>query len=107
MKRRRGRWFRRVYWGPEVRHGGFLSQHVVVTCPPDESEATDTRYLDIRDDDKLDEAQNTSWLKRASKLPWVRSAGPARAGRRIARSSFENVVKSKHFRPLPRRFGSA
>lgn len=36
--------------------------------PPGESESQDTRYLDIREDAELDEAQLTAWIKQASKL---------------------------------------
>ena len=37
--------------------------------PPGESKSGDTRYLDIREDDELDEARVARWIKQASKLP--------------------------------------
>ena len=37
--------------------------------PPGESKSEDTRYLDIREDDELDEARVARWIKQASKLP--------------------------------------
>jgi hypothetical protein len=37
--------------------------------PPGESKQAHVRYLDIRADDKLDEAQFAAWVKRASELP--------------------------------------
>ena len=37
--------------------------------PPGGSKQKDVRYLDIREDDTLDEAQLASWVKQASKLP--------------------------------------
>jgi len=37
--------------------------------PPGKSKQRHVRYLDIREDDKLDEAQFTAWVKQASKLP--------------------------------------
>ena len=37
--------------------------------PPGESSSGDTRYLDIREGDELDEKQFTKWVKQASKLP--------------------------------------
>ena len=37
--------------------------------PPGESKHKDVRYLDIHEDDQLDEAQLTGWLTQASKLP--------------------------------------
>ena len=56
----------------EVRQGGFLPRHVAASCPPGESQSKDTRYLDIHEDDKLDEAQMTTWIRQAAALPgWV------------------------------------
>ena len=37
--------------------------------PPGESKDRNTRYLDIREDEPLDEAQFARWVKQASKLP--------------------------------------
>jgi hypothetical protein len=37
--------------------------------PPGASKQEHVRYLDIRDDDELDEKQFTAWVKQASKLP--------------------------------------
>ena len=37
--------------------------------PPGESKDEDTRYLDIHEDDELDEAQFTEWINQASQLP--------------------------------------
>lgn len=37
--------------------------------PPGESKQKDVRYLDIHEDDQLDEAQFAAWVKQASKLP--------------------------------------
>ena len=37
--------------------------------PPVESKQKEVRYLDIREDDKLDEAQFSAWVKQASELP--------------------------------------
>ena len=37
--------------------------------PPGESKQKDVRYLDIHEDDQLDEAQFTAWVKQASQLP--------------------------------------
>jgi len=36
--------------------------------PPGESKHKDVRYLDIREDDQLDEAQFAGWVKQASQL---------------------------------------
>src|SRR4029453_6173907 len=37
--------------------------------PPGESKSKDPRYLDIHEDDQLDEAQLAAWVKQASRLP--------------------------------------
>lgn len=63
--------------------GWFLSLHVFTKyikvaffrgvslrpVPPGTSKQKHVRYLDIREEDKLDEAQFTDWVKQASKLP--------------------------------------
>lgn len=42
--------------------------------PPGESKQKDVRYLDIHEDDQLDEKLVSSWIRQASKLPgWVTS----------------------------------
>ena len=40
--------------------------------PPGESKHKDVRYLDIHEDDQLDEAQLVAWVKQASRLPGER-----------------------------------
>jgi hypothetical protein len=40
--------------------------------PPGESKQKHVRYLDIHEDDRLDEAQFTDWVKQASVLPGER-----------------------------------
>lgn len=41
--------------------------------PPGESKQKDVRYLDIREDDALDEKLMTSWFRQASELPgWMK-----------------------------------
>jgi hypothetical protein len=40
--------------------------------PPGESKHKDVRYLDIHEDDELDEAQLATWIRQAAALPgWV------------------------------------
>ena len=40
--------------------------------PPGESKHKEVRYLDIREDDQLDEAQMVTWIRQAAALPgWV------------------------------------
>ncbi|MBJ7409280.1 MAG: DUF1801 domain-containing protein [Phenylobacterium sp.] len=40
--------------------------------PPGSSKHEQVRYLDIREDDSIEEAQFTDWLKQASRLPGER-----------------------------------
>ena len=40
--------------------------------PPGKSKHKDVRYLDIHEDDQLDEAQFAAWVKQASQLPGER-----------------------------------
>ena len=40
--------------------------------PPGASKSQDTRYLDIHENDELDEAQFAAWVKQASQLPGER-----------------------------------
>lgn len=40
--------------------------------PPGEHKSQDTRYLDVHEDDPLDEAQLAAWMKQASQLPGER-----------------------------------
>jgi hypothetical protein len=66
-----------------VGQGWFLSYHCFAKyvkvaffrgaslrpVPPGESRQKDVRYLDIHEDDQLDEAQLVAWVKQASQLP--------------------------------------
>ena len=69
--------------GPGEENGWFLGIHCFTNyvkvvffrgaslrpVPPGESKSKDTRYLDIHEDDQLDEAQLAAWVKQASLLP--------------------------------------
>src|SRR6187397_1969068 len=74
------------FYGVEDQGGWFLSFHcftkyIKVTffrgtslrpIPPGESKHKEVRYLDIREDDPLDEAQMATWIRQAAALPgWV------------------------------------
>jgi hypothetical protein len=73
------------FYGVEGK-GWFLSFHVFTRyvkvtffrgaslqpLPPGPSKDKNTRYLDIHEDDELDEKQLASWLKQAAALPgWI------------------------------------
>ena len=47
----------------------FFRGASLTPLPPGESKQKDVRYLDIHEDDELDEAQLASWVKQASQLP--------------------------------------
>ena len=53
----------------EVREGGFLPRRVAASLPPGTSKQKDVRYLDIHEDDQLDEAQLAAWVKQAAACP--------------------------------------
>jgi|SRR5690606_31422661 len=40
--------------------------------PPGESKQKEVRYLNVREDDEIDEAQFAAWVKQASRLPGER-----------------------------------
>ena len=51
---------------------GFFRGTSLRPLPPGESKQKEARYLDIYQDDQLDEELVASWIKQASKLPgWV------------------------------------
>lgn len=67
-------------------HGWFLGVHTLTSYvklaffrgsalqppPPGASKSPETRYLDIREDDELDEEQLVDWVKQAAALPgWM------------------------------------
>lgn len=50
----------------------FFKGAALRPLPPGASKSEDTRYLDIREDDALDEGQMAKWLKQAAALPgWI------------------------------------
>ena len=50
----------------------FFRGTALEPMPPGESKQKETRYLDIRENDALDEAQLASWFKQAASLPgWM------------------------------------
>ena len=47
----------------------FFNGALLKPQPPGPSKSKNVRYLDIHEDDALDEKQLTAWVKQASKLP--------------------------------------
>jgi len=48
---------------------GFFRGTSLRPMPPGESKSGETRYLDIHEDDKLDEKQLATWIKQAAATP--------------------------------------
>ena len=47
----------------------FFNGASLEPLPPGESKDENVRYLDIYEDDRVDEAQFAAWVKQASRLP--------------------------------------
>ncbi|MCR5855496.1 DUF1801 domain-containing protein [Mesorhizobium sp. J428] len=77
------KWNSPFYGAPDADGTWFLSFHVFAKyvkvaffkgvalepLPPGTSKQKDVRYLDIREDDPLDEVQFADWVRQASRLP--------------------------------------
>src|SRR3989475_355904 len=78
-------WFLGVHCFTKYVKVAFFRGTSLRPVPPGESKNKDTRYLDIHEDDQLDEAQMAGWVKQASQLSgWGkvnRPSAPRRAGR--------------------------
>ncbi len=62
-------WFLGVHCFTKYVKVAFFRGSSLRPVPPGESKSKDTRYLDIHEDDELDEAQFAAWVKQASQLP--------------------------------------
>ena len=65
-------WFLGVHCFTKYIKVAFFRGTSLRPVPPGESKTKDTRYLDIHEDDPLDETQLAAWVKQASKLPGER-----------------------------------
>jgi hypothetical protein len=66
------RWFLGIHCFTKYVKVAFFRGTSLRPLLPGESKSKDTRYLDIREDDQLDEAQLAAWVKQASLLPGER-----------------------------------
>jgi hypothetical protein len=67
-----GGWFLSFHCFTKYIKVAFFYGASLHPVPPGTSKQKDVRYLDIHEDDELDEAQMTSWMKQAAALPgWV------------------------------------
>lgn len=65
-------WFLGVHVFTKYVKVAFFRGASLRPVPPGASKSQDTRYLDIRETDTLDEAQLADWIRQASQLPGER-----------------------------------
>ena len=65
-------WFLAIHCFTKYVKVAFFGGTSLRPVPPGESKSKDTRYLNIHEDDQLDEAQLAAWVKQASQLPGER-----------------------------------
>lgn len=65
-------WFLGIHCFAKYIKVAFFRGTSLRPIPPGESKSQDTRYLDIREGEALDEAQLAAWVKQASQLPGER-----------------------------------
>ena len=65
-------WFLGVHCFAKYVKVAFFRGTSLRPVPPGKSRSKDTRYVDIHEDDGLDEAQFVAWVKQASQLPGER-----------------------------------
>ena len=64
-------WFLSFHCFAKYIKVAFFKGASLSPIPPGKSKQKEVRYLDIHEDDKLDEAQFASWTKQASQFPGV------------------------------------
>jgi hypothetical protein len=65
-------WFLGIHCFTKYIKVAFFRGTSLLPVPPGESKHKEVRYLDIHEDDSLDEAQFAAWVKQASQLPGER-----------------------------------
>ena len=65
-------WFLGIHTFTNYVKVAFFRGTSLRPVPPGGSKSKDTRYLDIRENDRLDEARFAAWVKQASQLPGER-----------------------------------
>jgi len=65
-------WFLGIHCFTNYIKVAFFRGTSLCRVPPGESKSKDTRYLDIHEDDQLDEVHLAAWVKQASQLPGER-----------------------------------
>ena len=67
-----GVWFLGIHCFTKYIKVAFFRGALLRPVPPGTSKQKEVRYLDIHEDDQLDEAQFAGWVKQASELPGER-----------------------------------
>lgn len=62
-------WFLSFHCYTDYVKVAFFRGASLSPVPPGESKTEGTRYLDIREDDQIDDAQLAGWIEQASRLP--------------------------------------
>jgi len=65
-------WFLVIHCFTKYVKVAFFRGRSLRPLPPGASKITDTRYLNIHENDTLDEAELVAWIKQASRLPGER-----------------------------------
>ncbi len=65
-------WFLGIHCFAKYIKVAFFRGMSLKPVPPGASKSKDTRYLNIREDDQIDEALFASWVEQASRLPGER-----------------------------------
>jgi hypothetical protein len=65
-------WFMSLHCFAKYVKVAFFRGTSLRPVPPGESKQKEVRYLDIHEDDAIDEARISSWVKQASRLPGER-----------------------------------
>ena len=69
-------WFLGVHSYTKYIKVAFFRGASLQPMPPGTSKDANTRYLEIREDDNIDEAQFMAWVKQAAKIPGFLAAKP-------------------------------
>src|SRR6266436_53425 len=62
-------WFLGIHCFTKYVKVAFFRGALLRPVPPGDSKSNDTRYIDIREGDELDEVQMADWVKQAAELP--------------------------------------
>ena len=65
-------WFLGIHCFTRYVKVAFFRGASLTPIPPGESRSQETRYLNVHEDDEIDEAQLASWVKQASQMPGER-----------------------------------